>query len=781
MKNRFVAATLAALGAAALVFAAVAFVAPNEADAQLRGIRRAIQKNTQLAVKRQLARLNIKGSAGPVTAMNVSPDGRYLISVSEDLTPRVWDLQEGRQIIKLRKLAGASHAALFLPDSRSFVTADDSGAVGLWSIPGENKMRDFPGHQGAVTALALSQDGTTMASAGADKTIQVFSVQDGRPIAAFRGLAAGVTALDIGPTGEFLIGGDEAGSVHIWELRTGAEVTTTAAHRGPVRAVRFGIDETEFFSAGDDGAARHWIAGETAPAREYAGTGAALVSLALDSGKDRVAAGAADGGLLVWGTEDSKPTLSLPAHGGALRQVVFDIGGERVLTAGDDAITRIWDLASTTMLVQLISTKGGWATVDEDGRFDGDNKALNDVEWVTDTQALPIDHFSDDYYEPGLLHKKRLGTGDMATAAARTIKDGILPPPTSEITLPGAAASTERLEVSVVTRDQGGGVEEVLLYHNGKIVDRAKKVDEKRATEQELDVLTTTYRVRAVAGHNRFNATAISSEKVLGMYAEAAIEVDIKARPPQLHVLAIGINSYKDKRLDLNYGRPDAQAIATALQQTRGSLFGEVVVHELYDDKATKQGVYAALDALGDTNPEDVVVIYVASHGINLDDEWYMVPHEFTLPLTKDKLREIGVPSLEIRERMAKIEARRTFLMIDACKSGTATTAFEDEIDRRALRRLGRSVGMHVMAATANDQQAVEVNTLGHGVFTYTILAALRGDADTAPADGNVTVQEIVLFAEEEVPSLTQEHAKHKQYPLTFSRGFDFTVSGPKS
>ena len=44
---------------------------------------------------------------------------------------------------------------------------------------------------------------------------------------------------------------------------------------------------------------------------------------------------------------------------------------------------------------------------------------------MTQTQALPIDNFSD-YYEPGLLHKKRLGTGDLMTAGARTIKDGIL-------------------------------------------------------------------------------------------------------------------------------------------------------------------------------------------------------------------------------------------------------------------------------------------------------------------------------------------------------------------
>ena len=75
MKNplvTFICTTLAAAVAAT----AVQVAWPSDAEAQGRALRRAIQKNTQLAVRRQLAKLNIRGSAGAVTAMNISPDGR---------------------------------------------------------------------------------------------------------------------------------------------------------------------------------------------------------------------------------------------------------------------------------------------------------------------------------------------------------------------------------------------------------------------------------------------------------------------------------------------------------------------------------------------------------------------------------------------------------------------------------------------------------------------------------------------------------------------------------
>ena len=260
------------------------------------------------------------------------------------------------------------------------------------------------------------------------------------------------------------------------------------------------------------------------------------------------------------------------------------------------------------------------------------------------------------------------------------------------------------------------------------------------------------------------------------MIGEAAIDIDIPARPPRLHVVVVGLNKYRDRRLDLNYGVPDAQAILAGLPSARKTLFSDFRVTVLFDRDATRKNILQALDSLRDTNPEDVVVIYMAGHGAAAGDEWYFVPYEFRLPLTGRRLKRQGVSSARIREAMARLEARRVFMLIDTCQSGTAATVFEDYVNRRALRRLGRSVGMHLLAATANYQQAAEVPALGHGVFTYTVLAALSGEADNRPRDGNLSAEEIIQYAEDNVPILSRKYARHQQWPLVFSRGFDFTV-----
>ena len=729
-----------------------------------------------MAVRRQLLKLRIRGSAGAVSAMNVSPDGHYLITVSADRTPRVWNMKAGRQVSKLDALDGSVDALSFLPDGRSFVSGDRAGKVILWDLESGARVRAFGGHAGAVTALAVSADGTALITGGADRTVRVHGLATGRSITTIEAHAGAVSALHIGPTGQFIISGGDDGTVRIWERASGARVASFAAHQGAVTALRFGRDETEFYSAGDDGRVQFWHTDKPQPVRSYAGTTAPVRTLATDETFGRLVAGLADGSVIVWRTEEEAPETVLKAHAGPVNSAVFDVGGTRLVTAGGDAITKLWDLESGGLLVQLISTKGGWAAVDDDGRFDGSDAALNDVQWVTETQALSIDNFSADYYEPGLLHKKRLGTGNLISASARTLNDGILPPPVSRILLAEESAG-EKLRITVETRDQGGGITETFLYHNGKVVDRENVIDEQRTTQNELAVVTTVYGVRPVAGDNRFNAVALSGERIRGMLAEASVEVSMAARPPRLHVLAVGINAYRDRRLALNYGVPDANAILDLLRAETKGVFSQVVVHRLLDSAATRDAIAQALDGLRESNPEDVVVIYMAGHGVAVGDEWYFVPFEFRLPFTRLRLERGGLASADLRKMITRIEARRTFLLIDTCQSGTAASVFEDYVDRRALRRLGRSVGMHVLAATAKDQLAAELKALGHGVFTYAVITGMGGGADTDPPDGNLTVQEIIRFSEQAVPRLSKQSANRQQWPLTFSRGFDFTIA----
>ena len=60
-----------------------------------------------------------------------SPDGRTIVSASDDNTARLWDVASGKQLQRL-KHEGKVHAASFSPDGRTIITASEDGTARLW-------------------------------------------------------------------------------------------------------------------------------------------------------------------------------------------------------------------------------------------------------------------------------------------------------------------------------------------------------------------------------------------------------------------------------------------------------------------------------------------------------------------------------------------------------------------------------------------------------------------------------------------------------------------------
>ena len=102
-----------------------------------------------------------------------------------------------------------------------------------------------------------------------------------------------------------------------------------------------------------------------------------------------------------------------------------------------------------------------------------------------------------------------------------------------------------------------------------------------------------------------------------------------------------------------------------------------------------------------------------------------------------------------------------------------------DPAEERAVAQLARSSGVVVLAASESEQFAAEVPKIGHGVFTYALIAGLGGEADGGK-DGKVTVRELEAYLNDRVPELTTQYRGSPQYPTSFSRGQDFPLAAPR-
>jgi uncharacterized caspase-like protein len=243
-------------------------------------------------------------------------------------------------------------------------------------------------------------------------------------------------------------------------------------------------------------------------------------------------------------------------------------------------------------------------------------------------------------------------------------------------------------------------------------------------------------------------------------------------------MLSVGINRYQNENLNLTYARPDAQAFASFLNSKGEKLFSRMHSVTLFDENATKARILSAIEEISKVmKKEDVFVFFYAGHGSTEGGIFYFITSEITGLYQQDKLSN-ALHADELQEKFKLLPALKQVVFIDACHSGSSveTLAMRGASEEKALAQLSRSSGVHVMASSESEQQSAEIKSLGHGVFTYVLLEALNGKADGAPADSKITVYEIKSYIDDQVPEVSFNLIRHKQFPSTFSMGHDFPL-----
>jgi len=69
-----------------------------------------------------------------VWSVAFSPDGRQILTGSDDGTAKIWDAQTGQEIGTISGHTASVNSVLFSTDGRTLLTASDDGTVRLWDI-----------------------------------------------------------------------------------------------------------------------------------------------------------------------------------------------------------------------------------------------------------------------------------------------------------------------------------------------------------------------------------------------------------------------------------------------------------------------------------------------------------------------------------------------------------------------------------------------------------------------------------------------------------------------
>jgi WD40 repeat protein len=119
-----------------------------------------------------------QGHTEVVMSIAFSPDGKRIVSGSDDSTLRLWDAQTGQPIGQaLQGHTGSLRPVAFSPDGKRIVSGSDDSTLRLWDAQtGQPIGQPLQGHTGSVSSVAFSPDGKRIMSGSDDKTLRLWDI-----------------------------------------------------------------------------------------------------------------------------------------------------------------------------------------------------------------------------------------------------------------------------------------------------------------------------------------------------------------------------------------------------------------------------------------------------------------------------------------------------------------------------------------------------------------------------------------------------------------------------
>jgi thioredoxin len=478
-------------------------------------------------------------------------------------------------------------------------------------------------------------------------------------------------------------------------------------------------------------------------------------------------------------------------------------------SGSSDGTVRLWDQATGREVGQFVDFGNGeWIVITPEGYYNSSARGHEYLNIRQGNKVYGIDQFYDVFYRPDIVSAKLKGD-DIAGLVTLTVEEAIKnPPPAVKIFQLPNQIGEPKVEVCYQVQSTGGGIGEVRLFQNGKLIKsdgfyrevtaqskaatlklaqlnsravyqdmRSLTIKEKQSPGAHVlrakgDLFDECVEIATIAGENEISLAAFNAPNtVQSVMGTARFHSTRPPDEPHLYILAVGIDRYRDASINLKYAAKDARDFMTQLAYKAKTIYKPANIHltSLVDEQAGKQNILAAIEKLaGQVKHGDSFIFFDASHGLLLQNQYYIVTGNFDGRLDKDVSL---ISSNEIVEMSKKIKALSQLFIFDTCHAGGVDNIISGLYDAR-MSVLAKKMGLHIYASAGSVETALD-GYQGNGLFTHALLEGLKNSAAVdKDKSGTVTVKNLGIYSREMTREISTKLG-HPQTPLIINFGKD--------
>lgn len=451
---------------------------------------------------------------------------------------------------------------------------------------------------------------------------------------------------------------------------------------------------------------------------------------------------------------------------------------DNLLTSSLDGSIRIWKKKANKFenagtMVPL--RQDNFVITTPDQLFDASTEAMQDMHYTRGNDIIALEQLKDSYYEPNLLPKLLGFEGGTLRKPLDISQLGIYP----ELQITHPNLNNGKLGIKITNK--GGGIGRVVLVINGKeVASDVREIKDGNASTMGIEYDIQGHPYMHADKVNKITIKAYNKDGTLGSEPHNILVLpsgtqEVAAKP-RIFAIVIGTSDYASDDLDLTYAAKDAQDFAAALRVSSANLIGGnnitmsvLTTNQPQENWPSKENIKKVFEKYSlEAKARDYLVVYMAGHGVNSGGEngdfYYLTCTAKEGKVTDEKIRtNDAISSTEFTEYIKKVPALKQVMIVDACHSGTLTSAFGknepsklmDSEELRAFERMKDRTGLFLLAGSAADAVSYETTLYGQGLLTYALLFGMKG---AALRDGEfIDVLGLFQFAAKKVPQLAED------------------------
>ena len=253
----------------------------------------------------------LRGHQDYINTIAFSPDGKYLVSGSNDKRVIMWNTNTGENMTFVKGYYVQTLA--YHPNGRSIALAV-SDKILIYDIVTKKLVRTLKGHTWSINSLSFSYDGIYLASSSGSykDSPRIWDIESGRVVFTLTRQSFLVNTISFSPDGSNIVIACGDGKVRIYNVMSRKLIRTLRGHTGNVSCANYCPDGTRLVTSSWDSTVR------------------------------------------VWDTTSGNQLYSLKDHTGWVLSVAFSSDGGKIVSASRDGTIKLWE-GDTGKLIQTVN------------------------------------------------------------------------------------------------------------------------------------------------------------------------------------------------------------------------------------------------------------------------------------------------------------------------------------------------------------------------------------------------------------------------------------------